>query len=378
MLHIGLDGSRIAKDKYTGTEQYSHTIYEHLFRVAPHHRYTVYAPKMPSKPLDTGRAAVDYRIIPFPRLWTQLRLSWEFATRPRPDVLFVPSHTVPLVHPKAVVNTVHDLGFKRYPAYYKPGERLYQNLGLWLATRMSREIIAISDATKEDLLRYTKFPAANIHVIHHGVDPERFFPRLATDTPPKRLRELQPYFFYLGRLEAKKNIVRLIQAFRSLKERTDVPHRLVLAGKPGMHGFDEIIAALEQLPEGIRSQVVLPGYVSDHDYPIWLRFADALTFPTGFEGFGLPALEAMASGVPAIVSRNSSLPEIVGDAGVLVNETKADAIAEAMRKLATDPALRHQLAQKGLQRARQFTWERAARQTIGVLEHAAQQAAAAT
>ncbi len=374
MLHIGLDGSRLAKDQYTGTEQYSHTILEHLFRVAPHHRYTIYAPKLPTKPLNVGRAQVAYRIIPFARGWTQIRLSWEFLTQPKPDVLFVPSHTVPLVHPAAVVNTVHDLGFKRHPAYYGKFERVYQNIGLWLATRVSRELIAISEATKRDLVRFTRFPANRIHVVHHGVDQERFFPKLMRDVPPKRIRALEPYFFYLGRLEAKKNIVRLIQAFRRLKETRDLPHNLVLAGKPGMHGYDEITATLDALPPQVRSSIVLPGYVSYHDYPIWLRFAEALTFTTGFEGFGLPALEAMASGVPAIVSRNSSLPEIVGDAGILVNETKAEAIADAMYAIATDPSIRQQLSERGLRRARQFTWESAARKTIAVIEAAAKRA----
>jgi glycosyltransferase involved in cell wall biosynthesis len=373
MLHIGLDGSRIAKDKYTGTENYSHTIFEHLFRVAPHHRYTVYAPKMPSKPLDTGRAQVDYRIIPFPKLWTQIRLSWEFLTRPQPDVFFVPSHTIPLIHPKEVVNTVHDLGFEHFPQYYNKIERIYQRIGLWQATRASRRLIAVSESTKQDLTRFTNYPADHIHVIHHGVDRERFFPAISTDIPPKKIQSSSPYFYYIGRLEAKKNIVRLIQAFRTLKEKHAVPHKLVLAGKPGQYGYEEIQQTLEQLPVAILKDVLLQGYVSDHDYAIWLRFAEALVFPSGFEGFGLPALEAMASGVPAIVSRNSSLPEIVGNAGLLVNETKAEAIANAMQRIITDPALRKQLVKRGLEQAKQFTWEAAARKTVSVLELVAQQ-----
>src|SRR3990167_9134486 len=111
-LHIGLDGSRIAKARYTGTEHYSHEIFEHLFRVAPHHNYTIYAPAKSTKPLETGSAQVEWRIIPFPRLWTQVRLSLEFLTHPQPDVFFVPSHTIPLIHPRATVTTVNDLGFR--------------------------------------------------------------------------------------------------------------------------------------------------------------------------------------------------------------------------------------------------------------------------
>lgn len=371
MLHIGLDGSRIAKDNYTGTEHYSHTIFEQLFRVAPHHRYTIYAPKPPSKPLDTGRANVTYRILPFPKGWTHLRLSWELLTGPKPDVLFVPSHTIPFVHPRGVVNTVHDLGFEHFPQFYSTFERLFQQVGLRQAVRTSTRLIAVSQATKDDIIRFTNYPADRIHVIHHGVDREQFFPALTTDTPPPNIMAMRPYFYAIGRLEAKKNTVRLIQAFRSLKERHATQHRLLLAGKPGQHGYEEIQAALDALPARIRQDVVLLGYVSDHDNAHWLRFAEALVFPSGFEGFGLPALEAMASGCPVIASRNSSLPEIVGDAGLLVNETKSDAIADAMLVLASEPRTRQRLIRAGLERTKQFSWEAAARKTIGVLEQVA-------
>lgn len=373
MLHIGLDGSRIAKDKYTGTEHYSHTIFEQLFRVAPHHRYTIYAPKLPSKPLDTGRAQVAYKIMPFTKGWTHLRLSWEFLTGTKPDVLFVPSHTIPLVHPKGVVNTVHDLGFEHVPQFYSTFERIFQRVGLRQAVLTSTRLIAVSKATKDDIIRFTGYPVERIHVIHHGVDRERFFPALTSDVAPDKITTMKPYFYSIGRLEAKKNTVRLIQAFRSLKERQEVPHRLVLAGKPGQHGYAEIEAALAALPPRIRADVVLLGYVSDHDNAIWLRFAEALVYPTGFEGFGLPAIEAMASGCPVIASRNSSLPEIVGDAGLLVNETKSEAIAEAMRTIIHEPKTRTAFIQRGIERTKQFSWEAAARQTIGVLEAVAQE-----
>lgn len=373
MLHIGLDGSRIATDKYTGTEHYSHTIFEQLFRVAPHHRYTIYAPKMPSKPLNVGRAQVDFKIIPFPKLWTQFRLSWEFLTRPQPDVLFVPSHTIPLIHPKGVVNTVHDLGFEHFPQYYTKLERAYARFGLWQATHASTRMIAISESTKQDVLHYTKYPKDKIHVIYHGIDREQFFPAFSNDIPPQKIAAALPYFYTIGRLEAKKNTVRLIQAFRVLKEKYRAPHKLVLAGKPGMHGYNEIQTALDHLPDEIRKDILMLGYVSDHNNAVWLRFAEALVFPSGYEGFGLPVLEAMTSGVPVIASRNSSLPEIVGAAGLLVNETKADAIADAMQRLVSETILRKQLIKRGLDRAKLFTWEAAARKTIGVLELVAQE-----
>lgn len=370
-LHIGLDGSRIAKAQYTGTEHYSYEIFTHLFRVAPHHRYTIYAPRMPTKSLPTGSATVSWRIIPFPRLWTQLRLSAELMQSTKPDVLFVPSHTIPLVHPLPTVATVHDLGFKHFPEYYGRIERFYQEFGLWQTTRSATRLIAISGETKRDLVHYTHVPNDRIHVIHHGVDFELFHPAAPNERLSSSQRVFVPYLYTVGRVEAKKNVPRLIQAFRILKEKYKLPHHLLIAGKPGHHGYDEVKIELAKLPPDIRAAVRELGYVSDEANAQWLRFADALVFTSGFEGFGMPALEAMASGTPVVASNASSLPEVVGKAGILVNHTRAEAIAEGVLELVRKPNRRKQLVQDGLTHVRQFTWERAARQTIATLEQAA-------
>ncbi|MBI4032451.1 glycosyltransferase family 4 protein [Candidatus Berkelbacteria bacterium] len=370
-LHIGLDGSRIAKAQYTGTEHYSFEIFTHLFRVAPHHHYTIYAPRMSTKQLATGSADVTWKIIPFPRLWTQIRLSLELVGGSTPDVLFIPSHTLPLIHPIPTVATVHDLGFKHFPRYYGRVERLYQEFGLWRATAGATRLIAISEATKKDVLRFTHYPARQIDVVHHGVDLERFHAAAPNEHPGPEQRSHLPYLYGVGRIEAKKNTPRLLRAFRILKEKHKIPHQLILAGKPGQHGYDEVEAVLSELPDETRRSIHLIGYVDDDANARWLRFADALVFPSGFEGFGMPALEAMASGTPVVASNTSSLPEIIGDTGILVNHTRAEAIAEGVLKLIRKPTTRKRLVAAGLERARMFTWERAARQTIAVLERAA-------
>ncbi len=371
-LTIGLDGSRIAKPHYTGTEHYSHAIFTHLFRVAPHHKYVIYAPKEPTHPLDTGRATVSWRIMPFPRLWTQVRLSFELATTRRPDVLFVPSHTVPLVHP-ATVSTVHDLGFEHFPEYYTRIERAYQRFGLWRAVKGSNRIITVSEATKQDLVATTSYPASRIHVVHHGVDRDHFHPAEINETPPQRIRRQIPYLYSIGRLEAKKQTPQLIRAFRVLVEKYGLDGSLVLAGKPGLHGYDAVQAALDELPKPIRKRITLLGYVPDSEHQLWLRFARAFVFPSGFEGFGMPVLEAMAAGVPVVTSDKSSLPEVVGDAGILVNHTRAEAIADGVRRLLANKSLIRTLIAKGKKRAATFTWEAAARKTITVLERTARE-----
>jgi len=371
-LTIGLDGSRIAKPYYTGTEHYSHAIFTHLFRVAPHHRYIIYAPKESTKPLDTGRANVSWKIIPFPRLWTQFRLSLELATRHEIDVLFIPSHTVPFIHP-TTVSTVHDLGFEHFPEYYTRIERVYAQFGLWRAVRGSQRIITVSQATKDDLVATTHYPANKIHVVHHGVDREKFRPAGITEKPPQRIQRRQPYLYSIGRLEAKKHTPQLIRAFRILVEKYSLPHSLILAGKPGIHGYNEVQAALDELPRPVRKRVILLGYTPDEEHERWLRFASAFIFPSGFEGFGMPVLEAMASGVPVITSDKSSLPEVVGDAGILVNHTRSEAIADGTRRLLANQSLIRSLIVKGKKRAATFTWEAAARKTIDVLERTAKE-----
>lgn len=374
-LHIGLDGSRIAKPHYTGTEHYSHAIFEAIFRIAPHHKYTIYAPAESTKPLNTGTANVTWKIIPFPRLWTQVRLSLEMMNAAeQPDVLFIPSHTIPLVHPKATVTTVHDLGFKHFPQYYGAVERLYQNFGLSRAVTGSSHIIAISEATKRDLIKFTHYPADKISVIYHGVDREHFRPPSVGEKAPKLQQAHQPYLYSIGRLEAKKNTPELIRAFRTLKEKHGVPHKLVLAGKPGQHGYDQVEAVLKELPESIRRDVILLGYVSDVDHATWLRFADCFVFPSGFEGFGMPVLEAMASDVPVVASNASSLPEVVGEAGILVNQTRSDAIAEGILAVIASDTEARRLIKLGRDRLKLFSWERAASATIGILEAAAKEA----
>lgn len=371
-LVIGLDGSRIAKEKYTGTEHYSHIIFEHLFRVAPNHRYVIYAPKTSTKPLNTGNAEVEWRIIPFPRLWTQVRLSLEMVKdKNKLNVLFIPSHTIPLIHPASTVVTVHDLGFKYFPDYYSKTEQLYQNFGLTMATKNAKRIIAISESTKNDIQKFTGYDHRKIDVVHHGVNQDLFHPKEVAEQASAKIKGYLPYIYTIGRLEAKKNTPELIKAFRILAERYNAPHKLVLAGKPGQHGYDQVQQALNELPSNLRKRVIMPGYVSDEESAELMRFASCFAFVSGFEGFGMPILEAMSSGIPVISSDKSSLPEVVGRAGVLVNHTQAEAIAEGIKKVLTNKKFSQDLIKKGKERAKKFTWEAAARKTISTLEKAA-------
>ncbi len=370
-LHIGIDGSRLSQARYTGTEQYTFQLLRHMFRVAPHHRYTIYSPAPSTHQLGVGKAQVAWRILPFPRFWTLVRFSLEMAGA-APDVLFVPSHIPPLIHPKTVV-TIHDLAFLAQPELYVPTERFVQQLALGHALRAAAGIVAVSKHTRDDLVKYTSLVKDRITVVYHGVDPERFHPPDIGETPPPPIAAARPYLYSVGRIELKKQTPQLIRAFRILKEKYQLPHQLVLAGAPGRHGYQEVQAVLDELPKNVRAAIQLLGYVDDETHARWIRFASCLVFPSGYEGFGMPILEAMASGVPVVASRAASLPEVVGEAGILVNQTRAEAIAEGIAAVLTDSNLRDDLIRKGKLRARQFSWERTARETVALIERVAKE-----
>jgi glycosyltransferase involved in cell wall biosynthesis len=283
------------------------------------------------------------------------------ARRP-PDLLFVPAHVLPLVRPRRAVVTIHDLGYLSFPQSHTRRQRLELQLSTAWNARAAARIIAVSQATRDDLVRHYRVPAGKIAVVHHGVEP-RFRP---TPDPAAPARYGLParYLLYLGTLQPRKNLERLLQAYAGLPG--EAPP-LVLAGARGWY-FTRIAAAIAAL--GLAGRVLLPGYIADDDVPALLTAATALVYPSLYEGFGLPALEAMACGTPVIAANSSSLPEVVGTAGLLVDQLQVDEIAAAMQRLLADEALRGTLSRQGRERAALFSWDRCARETLSVLEEA--------
>lgn len=361
-MRIGIDASRAVVRPRTGTENYSYHLIREILARGRAHDYTLYFNQPPaSGDFPTGSATE--RVMPFPRLWTHLRLSAEMSTHP-PDVLFVPSHVLPLMHPERSVATVHDLGYLYWPKAHPLARRWYLHLSTLFNARSSSRVIAVSQATADDLVRRYGISREKIAVIPEGCGPE-YRPPSAEAVAAVRSRYALPgrYVLAVGTIQPRKNLGRLVDAFRRVRQATgDV--MLVLAGKPGW-GAAPILRQIA----GASSVRVL-GYVPDRDLPALLGGAEALAFPSLYEGFGLPALEAMACGTPVVCSNNSSLPEIVGDAGLLVQPTDADAIAGALILLLEDAALREELRRRGIERAASFSWTRCAAATLDLLESA--------
>ena len=372
---IGIDASRAVAARRTGTETYSLRLICNLISLGTGHRFRLYTNGQPPAGLfggDPAAANVELRSIPLPRLWTHPRLSAEMAVQP-PDVLFVPAHVLPLIHPRRSVVTVHDLGYLAYPEAHKPSDRRYLDWSTRWNARRARIVIADSAATQADLIRAYGVDERKIRVIHLGRDET-----LAPVSDAQALAEVQApygitahhgsaaqYMLYVGTLQPRKNLARVIEAFaRAAAAPAFAGLQLVLAGKKGWL-YDDLFAQVERM--GLAGRVLFPGYVDDADLPALLSGALAFVFPSLYEGFGIPVLEAGACGVPVITSNTSSLPEVAGDAALLVDPHDVDAIAEAMTRLVTDEALRNELSRRGLANVRRFSWEKCARETLAVL-----------
>jgi len=361
---VGLDASRSVAARRTGTENYSLHLIQNLLDLGAAHLFRLYFNQPPAAGLFSDRA--EQRVMPFPRLWTHLRLSWEMQRRP-PDVLFVPSHVVPLIHPRRTVVTVHDLGYQ----YYPEAHTLFQNLYLRWSTRhnarAASRILADSEATRQDLIRYYDVPETKIAVVYPGRDESLSAVHDPEILAATRARYgLAPdYLLYVGTLHPRKNLVRLIQAFAAVLETAPEGLQLVLAGQKGWL-TDDILAQVRKL--GLEDRVILTGYVPDEDLPALLSGALAFAYPSLYEGFGFPVLEAMACGTPVVCSSVSSLPEVAGDAALLVDPLHVEALAGALARPTTGAALRQDLVARGFTQIEQFSWQRCAEETLQVLE----------
>ena len=281
---------------------------------------------------------------------------------PQAQIFHATEHLLPRL-PKTTVTvlTVHDLIFERFPQHHTITNRLFLKLAMPLFVRRADAIIAVSHSTAQDLVDLYRTPAAKIHVIHEGIDD-----RFAPIGPPgvhgvkSKYSPDRPYLLMVGTLEPRKNHGAVLDLLARLKAE-EFPHRLVIVGGKGWL-FDPIQRRVDAL--GLTDDVVFAGFVADAELPALYAGAACVVMPSLYEGFGMPVVEAMACGVPVLTSTVSSLPEVAGDAALLVDPANVDALSDGLRRLAEDGALRQDLATKGSARAKQYSWDRAAELTL--------------
>lgn len=396
MFTIGIDASRAFLPKRTGIEEYSYQIIKALRSELAEEQVILYVRGTDNLQRTTNNQTVDCQLeIPSgwkvkelwsPRFWTQGRLSLEMLFH-KPDVLFVPAHTVSWIHPKNTVVTIHGLEYEFCPEAYSLWDRWYMRFSIKNSCRWASKIIAVSENTKRDLVRLYGVPEEKIKVVYEGNSNEQLTTdNLQRTTEDERLilddeglgiknKELgddskfkisKPYFLFIGRIEMRKNVGRMIEAFDLFKKKYGTNHTLVLAGKPG-YGYEKI--RNQKLGIQHAGDIVELGYVSEEEKWGLLRGADGFLFPSLYEGFGLPILEAQSVGIPVLTSNTSSLPEVSGESGaVFVNPESVEDITFGMEKLALERDFRNAIIESGFKNVARFSWEKCAKEIAEALK----------
>lgn len=379
---IGIDTSRANRPIKTGVEWYSYYLIQELKKIIPRDsaRIVLYSDEILGGGLENLpdnwkseiiKSPVKNPKIKKPWLWTQLRLSWEMFCK-KPDMLFVPSHAIPIFHPKKIITTIHDIGFLRYPEAYNKYARLYHKFSTWFAAQFASRIIVPSEFTKRELIEVYKIPHWKITVTHLGYNKNAYNQNCRDTLQCTHASSVlfkykiqKPYFLFVGRLEEKKNVLGLVRAFNLFLKETGSSHQLVLVGVPGF-GFEKTKEKILDL--GLQNRVKILGYARNEDIPILYKEATALALPSFYEGFGIPILEAMACGTPVIASKSASIPEVAGDAAILIDPKKPEELARAMKVVLND-LTRRILIEKGKERVKNFSWEKTARETWEILSN---------
>lgn len=348
-MKIGIDASRAFQKQRTGIEEYSYQVIKHLRHELQNEEIFLYIRKNQLVDFELP-SNWKIKIIRWPKFWTQAGLSLEMLLRPV-DVLFIPAHTVPFIHPSNTVVTVHGLEYERMPGAYSLRERFYMRWSIKMSCVWAKKIIAVSENTRKDLIELYNVPGEKIEMVYEGVDGER------RTVDSGQYDNHKPYILFIGRIEKRKNIEGVIEAYKILKERHNVSHKLVLAGKLG-YGYDGIKHKISSVKH--REDIVETGYISEEEKHQLLENADVFLFPSFYEGFGLPILEAQSSGVPVVTSNISSLPEVGGDSVMYCNPNKPKIIAEAAYKIISNSEFRDGIIEKGYENIRRFSWEKCA------------------
>lgn len=353
---IGIDGSRAFIKNRTGIEEYSYRVIKNLRNNLSSEQIVLYVRKKQEIDFEIPKNW-EIKIIKFSRFWTQVGLSLEMLLHPV-DVLFVPAHTVPIIHPRNTIVTIHGLEYEFCPKAYSSWERFYMRLSIKASCKWAKKIISVSQNTKFDLEKLYGVVGDKIEVIYEGYENQE--PIINN----QELKSGSKFFLFVGRIEERKNVANIVKAFEILKEKYQVAHKLLLAGRPG-YGYEKIKLQIEN--SKYREDIAELGYVSDEEKFGLMKNADAFVFPTLYEGFGIPVLEAQSVGCPVIAGRNSSIPEVVGDSVVLVDVRDQEAIAKAMALLISDRSLRSEYVQKGLENVKRFSWSKCAERIAEIL-----------
>ncbi|GAB4171429.1 MAG: glycosyltransferase family 1 protein [Roseiflexaceae bacterium] len=370
-MHIAINAHLLAHTKNfrrAGVSNYTEQLINHLGLVDQTNRYTIFT----TRGLRSLGLPANFRVRPslIPTINPRIRVPWEQFLAPAllrlvgADLYHGVLNVMPLASPVPSVVTIHDLSPFLFPQTFRRVNRVYTRWAIRVACRNAAHLIAVSEFTKQEIIRWMHVPAERITVTHNGVQ-ERFFPRPAAELAAFRKAKQLPdrFILFVGTLEPRKNLPTLLEAYARIAADADLP--LIIAGGKGWL-YDPIFAKVEAL--GLSDRVIFPGFLDDDELPLWYQAATVFVLPSLYEGFGIPLLEAMACGTPVVASNRSSLPEVIGDAGVSADPTDPDVLGAALLQVLRDRELQADLRARGLERAKQFTWTNMAKRTLSVYQ----------
>jgi glycosyltransferase involved in cell wall biosynthesis len=377
-LRIGIDVSRTLREK-TGVGYYISNLVEALASIDQDNEYILYPYFWDCFPPEYQKISIpnqtNFRLHRDARSLDQIIRVWR-SSKPDHvlgpiDVLHSPNMTTPRLKKAKLVVTIHDLSFLVYPNFHTPANLRFSKRQTALATKYAAKIIAVSHHTKRDLMSYYSIPGERIYVIHEAAR-KVYYPEKNVDAIQRCLAQLNIYknfILFVGSLEPRKNVGTLIKAYAEYLKANPDQYLLVITGGRGWLNHD-IYALVAEL--GIDQHVRFLGYIQESDLRCLYSVAKVFVYPSLYEGFGLPPLEAMACGAPVITSHTSSLPEVVGDAAILIDPYNVEELFHAIQIVLLDDDLRLQLRKKSLERAKLFSWTRTAQETLAVYQEACQ------
>ena len=357
--------------KLGGIGTYTYNLIKNLNRIDKENQYTLIHYMRDESEIYTHNNNI---IIPRSPHYRGSGIIWRYVNLPRHlktcrdlDIVHDPYEIGPLSYkmPFSKITTICDLTPVLFPHTFNLATVMLHKVFLKRTLNDVSKIVTISHSTKRDLIHYFKIPDEKITVTHLAANENfRPMPESEVDAFRDKYNICYPYILYVGTLEPRKNIPNLITAFSSLKK-AGYPHKLIITGKPGWK-YEKIFETVRSLK--LESEVIFMGRLSDKELPYIYNGAELFVYPSLYEGFGLPPLEAMACGTPVITSNSSSLPEVVGDAGITVDPYNVNMLASAMRDVITNSELRENMIEQGKDRAKRFNWESTARRTLSVYE----------
>ena len=376
-MRIAFDGTTLRPGR-TGVGYYTEHLLHHLAQEGPEEDLIVVS----NRPVDTTRP-LPPRVAVRSAPWRLPRMAWMQTLAPRmlreihADVAHFTNGMVPIASPVPTVVTIHDMSLTMYPRYHPPRRVLLNRPLVDFAARHADAIITVSQSAKRDIMRLYDLPADRVHVVHEAAASS--FHRV-TDAPElERVRRQYAlpdrFILYVGTIEPRKNLPKLIEGFAKRRQSGDLPHQLVCAGPYGWLSRD-----IEELIERLHvdDAVRFTGYVPFDDLPVLYSLAEMFVFPSLYEGFGLPVIEAMACGVPVVTGHVPALMEVAGGAVERVERLDAESLGDVMVALSRDGDRRSELSSLGLERAKSFSWQRAARETLDVYRQAVRHTARST